>query len=63
MRPVVSRISELNFEVPKVPEKEISVYREASYQYIRVSVRRTPYGGKDKFILITWYSDSHYLVT
>jgi len=57
----------------------VSGNQEASYQYIRVSVRspkdslrRTPYGGKKQihavhlyraFILITWSSDSHYLVT
>ena len=43
---MVSGISELKFEVPKVPKIGISVYQE-----IRVLVHRTPYGGKDKFML------------
>ncbi|MFZ2147795.1 MAG: hypothetical protein WAV28_11300 [Sedimentisphaerales bacterium] len=59
----MSRISELNFEVPKVPEIEISVYQEIRKQITSISGYQEKTNSCCAFNLITWYSDSHYLVT
>jgi len=46
-------------------DMSVSGNQEASYQYIRVSGKRQIHAVHlyRSFILITWYSDSHYLVT
>jgi len=59
----MSGISELKFEVPKVPEIGISVYQEIRKQGISISGYQEKTNSCCAFILITWYSDSHCLVT
>ncbi len=59
----MSGISELKLEVPKVPEIGISVYQEIRKQVISISGYQEKTNLYRAFILITWYSDSHYLVT
>ena len=60
---MVSGISELKLEVPKVPEIGISVYREIRKQVISISGYQEKTNLYRAVILITWYSDSHCLVT
>ncbi len=60
---MVSGISELKLEVPKVPEIGISVYREIRKQVISISGYQEKTNLYRAFSLITWYSDSHCLVT
>jgi len=50
---VVSGISELKFEVPKVPEIGISVYQEIRKQVISISGYQEKKNSCRAFILIT----------